>query len=515
MKFENIFDKTIKLLSLIFFSWIFILLVDFEKSIIYAEKKDFLISNSLIVTIGALLIVLKKKFIKIKIRNLNYDKIVKRMVIVLFFVQLYVFYHTYFETGWDSGYIVSVARNITIGGKIPEDYYYLFYPNNIPYTLIVALILKINSLFGLFGNDYDLMSMVFINCIISSFSSYLIYKIGKQLLNKKIAFIGYLVSVILFVFSPWNIISYSDSFCIFIPILILSIYINKKIKWYYKFPLIALLGYIVLPIKPHCEIIVIAIIIVELFKTLVKFNLTRLKKAYTVMSISVILILITKLILNVIYIANGFDPNPETKFGYQHFLMMGANSYNNGVYYDQDVIFSANQPDNKTRNKENFKVYIKRVEEYGFPGYFEFLSKKLLTVYNDGSFAWMREGYFLIGLKPETTKISKGLREIYYGESYLLYSTILQFVWINTIFLIFFNSVIMMFKKQKIDYTYLVITLTIIGLTIFELLFEVRARYLYTNVPIFIMLMMYSINNIQKIDLNNLSLKLSYKMKRK
>ena len=177
-------------------------------------------------------------------------------------MDIIIFYHTYFETGWDPRLLISNARSIINGQGVVSLDYYSMYPNNILYTLIAALILKINSFFGLFGNDYDLISIVFINCIISSFSSYLVYKIGKQLFDKRIAFFGYIVAVLLFVFSPWNIICYSDSFSIFIPILILYIYINKKIKYYYKFPLIVLLSYLGFSIKPHTVIISLALVII-------------------------------------------------------------------------------------------------------------------------------------------------------------------------------------------------------------------------------------------------------------
>ena len=44
-----------------------------------------------------------------------------------------------------------------------------------------------------------------------------------------------------------------------------------------------------------------------------------------------------------------------------------------------------------------------------------------------------------------------------------------------------------------------ILWLTWIGLTVFELLFEVRARYLYTNIPLFCVLAAVGIENVRRL----------------
>ena len=507
-KLEKVFDKTINIIFLLLTFWIFILLIFFVKNIDFVPKTIFLISNLIIALIGLLIIVIKKlDIIKFKFKKIDYDKLVKILFIIFFIIQLYVFYHAYFQTGWDSSTVIQNARWIVSGETNRSLSYYSQYPNNLFYTLIATGILKFNQYFGLFSNDYDLISIIFVNCIISSISAYLVYKIGSRLFNKKIAFFGYIISVILFVFSPWNIICYSDSFALFVPILCLYLYMNKKINSYIKYPLIAFLGYLFLSVKPQAIIIVIAIIVVELFKFINKFDKKKIKKVGIVTIITIPLILGTNTLLNKTYSDLNFNLDSNLEISWPHYLMMGANNATNGVYSSEDVVFSKNQPDVKTRNEENIKEFKNRLKQYGVGGYFNLLSRKLLAIYDDGTFAWGGEGNFYKYMKPETTKISKKIRSVYYGDSLPMYSSILQFVWINTLLVIFINSIIMVFKKHKIDYIYLVICLTIIGLTIFELLFEVRARYLYSSLPIFIVLMMYGINNISNLDIKQFKLK--------
>ena len=504
MKLEKIFDKFINIFSLIFFSWIFVLLIFFGRSVSYSSKKLFLISNIIIIIIGLLIIIFEKKYKKKTKKKYNYDKYVKIMMIVLFFIQLFLFYSAFFDTAWDSGVVSNDARILANGYDIYGNHkvyllYYSLHPNNVLYTLILTFILRINKFIGLFTNHYNLMSVIFINCIISSLSSYLVYKIGKQLFNKNIAFFGYIVSVLLIVLSPWNIICYTDSFAIFIPILVLYIYLNSKIKYYIKYPSIILFGYLSYLIKPQTIVIIIAILIIEFIKNIHSINLIKFEKAIRVLCISLVSIIILVTSLNYLYKKKGFILDPDRKLGYTHYLMMGTNEPRNGDWYFYDVSFSTQQKTYEIRKQENIRVFKERIKEYGFTGYFNLLSKKLLTLYNDGTFAWGEEGDFFTMMYPDATFISPLIKNIYYGDYFAYYSTTMQFIWINLLLVIFINTIIMVFKKHKIDYIYLVLILTFIGFTLFELLFEVRARYIYSSLPIFILLMMYGIYNISKI----------------
>ena len=504
MKLEKIIDKFINIFSFILFSWIFILLIFFGRNSFYASQKIFLISNGILIIIGLLIILFEKKYKKKNKKEYNYDKYVKIMVFILFFVQIFLFYNAFFETAWDSGVVSNDARILATGSDVYGNnrvylLYYSVHPNNVLYTLIVTLVLRINGFLGLFVNQYNLMSMVLVNSIISSVSSYLVYKIGKELFSKKIAFFGYLVSVILLVLSPWNMISYTDSFGLFIPILILFLYLNSKLSLYIKYPLIVLLTYFGYLIKPQTVIIVIAIVIIELIKNIKnikKFNLIKLEKLIRILCISIISLIAVILSLNFIYKKQGFILDKEKRLGYTHYLMMGTNKERNGDWSFYDADFSIRQETYEIRKKENLRVFKERIKEYGFKGYFELLSKKLLNAYNDGTFAWGEEGNFFAVIYPDVTLVSSFIKNVYYGNYFGYYGTVMQFIWINLLLVIFINTIVMVFKKHKIDYLYLIMILTFIGITLFELLFEVRARYLYTNIPIFILLMMYGINNI-------------------
>ena len=59
--------------------------------------------------------------------------------------------------------------------------------------------------------------------------------------------------------------------------------------------------------------------------------------------------------------------------------------------------------------------------------------------------------------------------------------------------------VIALFKKNSENKVYRVMSLALVGITIFELLFEARARYLYIYVPIYILVFGYFLQSAKNI----------------
>lgn len=81
------------------------------------------------------------------------------------------------------------------------------------------------------------------------------------------------------------------------------------------------------------------------------------------------------------------------------------------------------------------------------------------------------------------------------GEYYKYFESYLQSIWL----LILFISIFSIFKIR--NHELLVIHLTIIGITLFLLLFEARARYLFLYSPYYLLLFVIGTANIyKKID---------------
>lgn len=147
------------------------------------------------------------------------------------------------------------------------------------------------------------------------------------------------------------------------------------------------------------------------------------------------------------------------------------------------------------------------------------MQKKALSIFNDGTFAWGFEGEFYREVFPTDNKLSLFLRSFVYngnyemeaGNHYHIIKTVQQTVWIACLILMVIKAISSR-KNDEDDYS--VMYLSLLGLFLFVMLFEARARYLYTYIPIFIMVgslglldlidfIKQSINRITRLKLDN------------
>ena len=68
------------------------------------------------------------------------------------------------------------------------------------------------------------------------------------------------------------------------------------------------------------------------------------------------------------------------------------------------------------RKKANFKVVKERLKDYGVIGLFNHQVKKTLVNYNDGTFAWSREGTFYLNIQEKNQGIFSNIRNFYYDN---------------------------------------------------------------------------------------------------
>lgn len=114
------------------------------------------------------------------------------------------------------------------------------------------------------------------------------------------------------------------------------------------------------------------------------------------------------------------------------------------------------------------------------------MREKIVRAFGDGTFAWGGEGRFWSEIHPlHNGFLAPRIRSFYYtdGDNYHLWRGFAQFLW-QTILVL--SMAVALRYSQESDLQ--VVELTICGLFLFELLFEVRARYIYTCVPLFIVL---------------------------
>jgi len=419
--------------------------------------------------------------------------------------------------------------------------YYSRYANNLFLTYIFLNVYKIGEVIGI-HNGYFLL--LFIQSIMFSVGGFLIYKIADMYFKEKYKIYSictWIIYMLIVGLSPHIVLTYSDGIGMFL-ILILTYIIFKleneninkdknkindgkeknkllqksnisKIILILLFINLSILGYY---IKPQIIIISIAYVIIKILnisyltymviknknedrEIVRRIRKERIKKEIIYYIVLSILIIITGfLIYTYIKKANnsmGINVDKEKRFNITHYAMLGWNTESKGVFTVKDENFSGKYEKLKDREKANIEELKRRITEMGIGGVINQIARKILTNYNDGTFSgvatfvYIRKEYNIEGINKE---LSKFLKNIYYenGKYNMLYTQIMQCLWIG---ILIFN----MFsyndgKSTKIS----IVILGIIGLFIFEILFEARSRYIFIYVPLYIFLGVIGLKNV-------------------
>ena len=128
----------------------------------------------------------------------------------------------------------------------------------------------------------------------------------------------------------------------------------------------------------------------------------------------------------------------------------------------------------RKEKKANIQRTFERMKDMGIAGYLRFLAKKMLTVYNDGTYAWGGEGNFFMVVFPQPDNhIAVFLRNIYYADHkyYDIYVTVMQSIWV---FVLGAAAVSGLGKENRQEI--IVLMLSIVGLTLFEVLFRSESQ---------------------------------------
>ena len=477
-------QRTINIILVFLFIWITAALC-IANRIDYACKINWKISNIGLIIASLLIIYLYCKKVKERtFQKINMNRLVLIATIVLFFLEVYICYNIFFETGWDSGAcIIPAARTLLAKADVTaiNEVYFKIYPNNLFLVHIYYVLLRINEKLGIFTGAYQLMVIIAFNCAISSMSCWMIYAIARKHVSIKYSLSGYILAVALLGVSPWNVICYSDAIALFFPIFVIYIYAEERINIYVKSFVILVAGYLGYCIKPQAAIVIIAIVITELLKITHKYEKLFWIKEGVVILCSVALIAVVAGGLKNQYNTEGFEQDKNRQFGLTHFFMMGLNPERGGVWAGEDIVISGNCKTAEERTKTNLEVSKQRLRDYGIAGYAKFLTKKMLTNYNDGTYAWGAEGSFYAVVLENNSRMSHFLKNIYYndGKYYGIYSQIVQLLWIIVLVGVGITSILGVKSKSCQSNIQLILQLCIIGITLFELLFEARARYLY------------------------------------
>lgn len=490
------------LITLIFWGlWFGIIILNFFFSYTnYSCKKIFILPNILLLVLGLLLMSLMLGFFCKISRSWKIPSI-NKLSVVLFLIQAYVFYNVQFHTNqWDQWKVYWNADMISKGQTEGlANFYFSSYPNNQLIVFVQSLILRANRICGVLDKE-GFMFMILIQCALCTLTGKLLFEIIEILTeSKSYALVGWILFVILLGMSGWNVVTYTDIMGLIFPTAILRTYLslrNKK-RILLKWELIFALAYWGFKMKPTAAIMMIAILMAEGIHIIgnIKRNCVEeiLAKSVKIFCIGAMSVVIYSMMFSTAINSTGLKIDKEANTGALHMIMMGMNPVNDGTWYSDDVKLSQGITNKEERTKAQIGVIKQRLSDYGAKGFIRHMCKKSLIIFNDGTFAWGAEGgFFDVVCEDKNEVFSPILKNLYYnsGSKYLWLSSIEQMAWIVTLFL----SVGLTLSRKSKDA--LVVILSLIGIIIFNFMFETRARYIMLYVPIFIIAAMMSLKNV-------------------
>lgn len=429
--------------------------------------------------------------------------------LLLLVVQIRLCRYYAFVTGWDSGVIVTEAWNIANDGALSITSYLSRYPNNLFLLWIAGQCGRIALALGFSTLDGLVFVFSILNCVSCALAMWFVYRTLSMAASRTWGLAGFLLCILVIWTSPWAGIMYSDAIVVCVPAVLAYLFISahrsKGAKRVVLFALMGLVGVLGYKIKPQVLFMLFAVgflLLVRLGFTTVRAVRERRAECVGETSASLVALMVGGLVafslVGALVAPWTSQLDEDAQFGMTHFLMMGMNPDSRGVYWEEDVTFSGSFDDPASRSSGNLEVVIDRVKEYGPVGLAGLFGDKLMTNFNDGTFAWGQEGHFFDYLPPESdSALASLVRSFYYpeGANYDLWRTYAQFVWILVLaccFVGLISSCTRSFLNRKsgmadglVTFTFIV-SLSMLMLIVFELLFEARARYLYSSVTLFI-----------------------------
>lgn len=420
--------------------------------------------------------------------------------IVFFVLQIFIISKYYFIEKWDNLTIFNNALAIADGQRWKvENFYYGYYPNNIFLTIIYATVIRLSKIVGIYSYYFIL---IVIQCLLFHVAALMLFATIKRLFKKEwLAWFGWLLCILFVGLQPWFSVPYSDASAFLFPILIVYLYTLKPIvKWkrYARWIAIALALYIGAKIKPHVAIVGIAIILYQMY-IILRAKICDKQKLFTkyrvvCLAASVAVVLILNFLIGIV--ENRIIPVDRSKsVTIFHYFMIGMDYHSDGTYdtkYVQASRASANPPLHDFNQGKSF------INEMGFDGFVALMQRKMLSNYNDGLFSWWTEFRTRIcaTIKQPNGRIMQFIQDVYYppdargcnmdvGKNYKWFQSAMQAVWLAIL-------VLMMLSLLKSEYrsssVLLISMLAIVGLTVYEQIFEARARYLFTYLPIYVLI---------------------------
>jgi len=401
---------------------------------------------------------------------------------------------------WDAAPVYFSA--LALADQSPGDVdvsYFQINPNNVLLMLLLSRFLETAQAMG----STDLrQSAAYLNAAVLFCGMLLTYAAGALLGGRPAARLTLVPSVLLILLSPWLPVFYSDTAGLLFPILIFCLLaLALRCRWPVRVLLWAVAGVaaaVGYGIKPTVLICLVAAGLVVLFS--LRREEWRKDAAAALLAVVVAGGSFAGTHAAVQAWGNSvvFSDDPaaaeQLAIPPTHFLKVGAQQYPgpNGDYYgaynEADRQSTVSIEDPEERFDAGLEAYRERVEAMGAAGYAGFLNAKLRWISGDGSFFSWGEGRMTADAFLATDALSRSVQD-FYGPGRPGF-VVLMSLWQGTWFLVLALCAVPLFLRDpRLEAVGPVLArVSLLGLLIFLMFSEGRARFLYLYVPYFIVL---------------------------
>ncbi len=460
-----------------------------------------LLPNSILFVIAlsalAVLCLLAGRIGKIKLTargNIVFHIALIVVFVLLYFLNEWIARETIYQIGNDIGKVAEAGINTANGNPLYDEAYFSIYPNNISITYILKNLYTIamNMRNYPYPPDFFWIQM---NCALISLGGLMgcltVKKLTKEIVPTAAYFLLYLGLVGL---TPWKLAPYTDTYGFAFPITALYFYlcyreVRKEAIKYLCLALalanVAVGGFI----KPNIYLLFIAVFLTEFI-----YFLQDWKQKWKYLLCEALLIagfIASKGIIMERAIGEvGLEYNKELSASWQYYFCLGQNEEYTGAYFGEDErILKEFQDSSLERNRMLWERGIARVKEKGLGGNLFFWLKKLIMVFNDGTFDWHKTGGVQDGRSMYPVDLAKNdhvtqfLRDVFWQRMPYTgrYNTFCQLVWIFCLTGVP-GFCFLQGQKRK---DWLILAISCLGILFYQMLFEASARYLFAFLPLF------------------------------
>ncbi|MDD3335616.1 MAG: hypothetical protein PHI98_08855 [Eubacteriales bacterium] len=416
--------------------------------------------------------------------------------LLLFGLQCLVARCVWFYVGFDPSNVRLYSLALVTGDPIDVDYFQQC-ANNAPITVLLALPCYLGVKLGL-AEPYVLE--VYFSVMVVNLSCFLtMICICRFSQSRGVHLFAFLLSTVMILFSPYITMPYTDTFAMLFPVLALLV-ITSRWKAPVRYGFASLCCSVGGAIKPSAFIMLIAILLLGCFRALGRPTNGGWKRLGITALAIIVGFLPGRIFQSTSTTLLAGSAKPEPLLDSAHYLMIGLDDQYWGGHSVEGLAFSQSISSLSDRNAANLQAAWKHVADRTVRENLYFFSVKAYKAYADGTFAW--NGSALMDSVPKRTDgLSTFLRSIYYRQGALnpAYCTAMQCLWLLTLLLCAVGA-LMRRKERSVQ----LIALALLGLSGYQLLFEVWPRYLLLYAPLFVLLASLGLEELRNAAMRRL-----------